>query len=118
MRAKCDDNDDVTKIIMAMTMSMTTLRITMTIMMITTMAMVMPPFFLPQLRSVCRTARKSCNPVADAPVLAVTMMTKVVLMLNNDDICGYTYMRRQPALTREVTEIPRQGYKKRGQFLC
>ena len=38
MRVRCDDNDDVMKIIMKMSMSLTTLWITTTVMMITTMA--------------------------------------------------------------------------------
>ena len=38
VRVRCDDNDDVMKIIMKMSMSLTTLWITTTVMMITTMA--------------------------------------------------------------------------------
>ena len=38
MRVRCDDNDDVMKIIMKMSVSLTTLWITTTVMMITTMA--------------------------------------------------------------------------------
>ena len=46
MRAKGDDNDDVMKILMSMAMTMTTLTIAMSTMMISTMAVTMPPFFL------------------------------------------------------------------------
>ena len=57
VRVRCDDNDDVMKIIMKMTMTLTTLWITTTVMMITTMAKAVALFFLSQLRSVCLTVR-------------------------------------------------------------
>ena len=44
VRVRCDDNDDVMKIIMKMSMSLTTLWITTTVMMITTMAKAMTLF--------------------------------------------------------------------------
>ena len=117
MRAKCADNDDVMKIIMTITMTMATLTITTTAMMITTMAMATPLFFLSQLRSGCRSVRKSSHPGAGAPVLAATMTSKDILMLHNDDNCVYTYMTLRPARTRKIAEIARQGYTKQGQFL-
>ena len=70
--AMCDDYDHALEKIRSMTMTMTTPTKTMTIMMIMTMAMAMALFFLSQLRSDCRTVRKSCNPGAGAPVPAST----------------------------------------------
>ena len=46
VRVKCDVNDDAMKIILKMTMTLTTLWITTTVMMITTMAKAVALFFL------------------------------------------------------------------------
>ena len=79
--------------------------------------MATPLFLLSQLRSGCRSVRKSSHPGAGAPVLAATMTSKDILMLHNDDNCVYTYMMLRSARTRMIADIARQGYTKQGQFL-